>query len=92
MTATATITLQDRIRSAYTVAADYERRVWVGLAEVRMFLQDVPRAEVDEALRLMNRLPEVSLLPESNQKLLTRADREAAVHFGGQDKHLLWIA
>lgn len=90
-TDTLTVSLQDRIRSAYTVCADYERGVWVGLAELRMFLQDVPRAEVDEALRLINREADVNLVPESNLKALTAADVAAAVHFGDQDKHLIWI-
>lgn len=88
---TATITLQDRIRSAYLVCAGYERGAWVGLAELRMFLQDVPRAQVDQELRMLNRQEDVNLVPESNQKTLTPADREAAVNIGEQDKHLIWI-
>ncbi len=39
----------------------------------------------------MNRLPDVNLIPESNQKALEARDREAAVSIGNQDKHLLSI-
>lgn len=64
---------------------------WVKLATVRHDLGDFDRATVDETFRKMNRLDDVDLIPESNQKTLTPADRAAAVHFGGQDKHLIWI-
>jgi hypothetical protein len=30
-----------------------------------------------------------TLAPESNQKVLTRMDHTYAVHFGGQEKHLI---
>lgn len=63
----------------------------MGLAGLREQLADVPRAQVDETLTRMERLPDVNLVPESNQKTLTPADREAAVLIGGQRKHLLWI-
>ena len=54
-------------------------------------LADVARAEVDAALRLMNRMSDVAIAPASNQKALTDTDREAAVIIGDEDKHLLWI-
>jgi hypothetical protein len=82
--------LEDRIRAAYTELAP-RPEAWVSLARLRPLLGDVPRAEVDAALVRMERLPDVDLVPESNQKTLTAGDREAAVIIGNQAKHLLWI-
>lgn len=90
MTATLTATTQDRIRAAYAKLAP-RAGAWIGLLELRAELADVDRADLDYALRMINREEGVTLIPESNQKTLTEADRKAAVHFGGQDKHLISI-
>jgi hypothetical protein len=82
--------LESRIRSAYTKLAAAPG-AWVSLTRLRPLLDDVPRQYVDEALILIERSPDVTLVPESNQKTLTQQDREAAVIIGGQNKHLLWI-
>ncbi|GGT23551.1 hypothetical protein ACFFV7_28885 [Nonomuraea spiralis] len=82
--------LESRVRAAYAELAA-EPGAWVSLTPLRRLLPGVPKAEVDEALVLMERLPDVNLVPESNQKTLTPEDREAAVIIGEQDKHLLWI-
>lgn len=86
----ATGDVEARIRSAYAQLAR-EPGSWVALADVRSRLDGVPRAEVDRVLRRMNRLPDVNLVPESNQKTLSAQDRAAAVNIGDQDKHLLSI-
>ena len=90
MTAT-TITTEERIRSAYRLATDWTPGLWVSLTEIRTWIQDLPREEQDEALRRLERCPDVNLVPESNQKTLTKARRAAAVEIGMQDKHLIWI-
>lgn len=82
--------LELRLRHAYAALA-VEPRAWVALARLRPFFGDVPKADVDEALRRLSRAPDVNLVPENNQKTLTDADRAGAVHVGGQDKHLLAI-
>jgi hypothetical protein len=82
--------LEVRLRNAYEALAT-EPGSWVALARLRPFFDDVPRADVDEALRQLGRAADVNLVPENNQKVLTDADRAAAVHLGGQDKHLLAI-
>ncbi|MEV6980261.1 hypothetical protein AB0M95_03220 [Sphaerisporangium sp. NPDC051017] len=82
--------LEALIRAAYKVLAK-EPGAWVGLAEIRSRLGDVPRAQLDQVLRLMNRSSDVNLVPESNNKSLSKEDREAAVNIGDQDKHLLSI-
>ncbi|MGW2160253.1 hypothetical protein [Nonomuraea sp. NPDC001699] len=81
---------ESRIRAAYAELAA-QPGAWVSLTRLRRLLTGMPKAAVDEALVLMERLPDVNLVPESNQKTLTPEDREAAVIIGGQDKHLLWI-
>lgn len=82
--------LEARLRNAYAALAA-EPRAWVALARIRPFFQDVPRDEVDEALRRLNQALDVNLISEDNQKSLTEGDLRAAIHLGGQDKHLLAI-
>ena len=82
--------LETRLRHAYAALA-VEPGGWVALARVRPFFKDVPRAQVDEALHRLSRAADVNLVPENNQKTLTDDDRAAAIHLGGQEKHLLAI-
>ncbi len=83
-------TAEERIRRAY---ADLAPRPggWVSLTQLRTELADTPRAEVDAALHSLFRAPDVSLIPEENQKVLTAADRGAAVVIGDESKHLIAI-
>jgi len=82
--------LEKRIRDAYSSLAD-EPGAWVSLARLRSLFADVRRGDLDEALAQLTAAPDVNIVPESNQKTLTAADRAAAVHLGGQEKHLLAI-
>jgi hypothetical protein len=82
--------LRTRLIGAYTALAA-EPGGWVSLTRLRPFFGDVPAGAVDEALRRLAREPGVNVVPESNQKMLTDADVAAALHLGGQDKHLLAI-
>lgn len=82
--------LRVRIRNAYAALAS-EPGAWVSMTRLRPFFGDVPVSELDEALRTLHREPDVNIAPESNQKMLTAADVDAALHVGGQDKHLLAI-
>ncbi|WP_019630420.1 hypothetical protein [Actinomadura atramentaria] len=84
------VDLEAGIRDAYRRLARRPQD-WVLLTAVRPLLGDAPRAEVDDVLRRMERLPDVNLAPEANQRTLTAADRAAAVRVGGTDKHLLSI-
>ncbi|WP_326553321.1 hypothetical protein [Micromonospora sp. NBC_01813] len=79
-----------RVRAAYRELTPRPNG-WVKLAQLREKLADLDRAEVDAALLRMVGQPGVSVVPESNQKALTAADRAAAVRVGGQEKHLLAI-
>ncbi len=82
--------LEDRVRAAYVRLAAREGG-WVDLVRLRRELPDVSRHDLDGALTRMYSLPGVSLIPEENQKVLSAADRAAAVSIGDQDKHLIAI-
>lgn len=64
---------------------------WVSLLRLRQAVPGLSRPTVDAALISLYQQPGVSLIPEENQKVLTPADREAAVEIGNQDKHLIAI-
>jgi hypothetical protein len=82
--------LRTRLVNAYTALAA-EPGEWVSLTRLRPFFGDVPTAALDEALRKLSRESGVNIVPGSNQKMLTEADAAAALHLGGQEKHLLAI-
>jgi hypothetical protein len=81
---------EDRLRAAYTRLAARPGG-WVSLLRLREEVPDVARATVDAALISLYQQPGVSLIPEENQKVLTPADRTAAVTIGDQHKHLIAI-
>jgi hypothetical protein len=65
---------------------------WVMLAKVRDRLPETwTRDEVDQALVGMFVDADVQIVPESNQTVLTGAERAAAVRIGNQDKHLIRV-
>ncbi|MFG1713205.1 hypothetical protein [Micromonospora sp. NPDC049203] len=82
--------MEARVVAAYRALAD-EPGAWVSLRRLRPFFADVPRGDLDEALRRLSLSEGVTIAPESNQKTLTGADIEAALRLGGQDNHLLAI-
>jgi len=82
--------IEREIRRAYRRLAD-PAGSWVGLADIRDQLGAVPKPEVDGVLRLMVRMPGVQIEEETNQKALTRRDRDAAVNIGDRDQHVLAI-
>ncbi|RCG30023.1 hypothetical protein DQ384_17860 [Sphaerisporangium album] len=82
--------LTETIRNAYWQLAR-QPQDWVLLTKLRPLLGDSPRDEVDKALQMMERLPDVHLVPEADQKMLTDGDRKAAVLVSGVSKHLLAI-
>lgn len=83
----------DRIRNAYRHALrdlDKQPGDWLSLTDLRPYIGG-HRPHVDEALRQLARTREAAIVPESNQKALTGADREAAVVIGDQHKHAIAI-
>jgi hypothetical protein len=84
------VDVDGRIRATYVELAT-EPEAWVNLNRVRTALADLSRDDVDQALLRLDLQPQVYLIPESNQKTLTDAERAASIRIGGEDKHLLSI-
>jgi hypothetical protein len=78
------------VRVAYDKLADAPQ-AWVSLTDLRRELTGASAVEVDAALMKMAVGGAIVLVPEDNQKTLTDEDRAAAIHIGGEDKHLLSI-
>jgi hypothetical protein len=83
-------TVDEQIHSVYDSLAA-RPGAWLGLARLRDALPEVSRDEIDEALLRLDLQPQIYLISEANQKTLSPADRKAAIHIGGEDKHLLSI-
>jgi hypothetical protein len=83
-------TLGERIVAAFQELAGDDPD-WVPLLALRERLDGEDRAEVDKALTELHSVREIELIPESNQKTLTDADREAAIWLGGEYRHLIGI-
>jgi hypothetical protein len=92
----------DRIRSAFTelLAEAVEAGTagsgdgFVSLVDLRERLSDLPRAEVDAALRQLmdDHSNNVWLEPEVHGHRVGPAEREAAIRLGGEDRHKIHIA
>lgn len=82
--------LESLIREVYHDLSDGPQD-WIRLARVRPRLNGADKSEVDEVLLRMLKTGTVHLAPDSNRKMLTEADHEAAVRIGGEDKHLIAI-
>lgn len=82
--------VEARIRDTYARLVR-EPGAAVRLSRLRPELSDIPKATLDDALVRLRRAPDVSLIPEENQKTLTAEDHAAAVVVGNQQNHLLEI-
>ncbi|GAA4725889.1 hypothetical protein [Phytohabitans rumicis] len=78
--------VEERVRAAYRMIA-HRAGDLVNLADLRDVIGDLVPADVDAALRRLNRRRGVTLLPEANQKTLDARTRAAAVVIGDQPKH-----
>ncbi|MEU4548788.1 helicase-related protein [Nonomuraea dietziae] len=83
--------VEQRIR-AMVRELEREPGGWVSLTDLRARLSDVPREQMDEALRSLNRQPDATLVPEDNQKALRPEDRAAALTIGDQPKYYIRLA
>ncbi|MQA95959.1 MAG: hypothetical protein GEV11_15385 [Streptosporangiales bacterium] len=82
--------VEDAIATGYRILAR-EPGEFVKLSGLRGQLGDVPREATDAALGRMYKAQRVNLVPQSNQRALTDADRESALRIGGEFKHLISI-
>ena len=86
------VEVENKIRAAYRAVHERRGGDWVGLADLRSELgEGINRHEVDDVLRRLERQDGVNIVPESNQKALTQADRDSAVLIGDQAKHAITI-
>jgi hypothetical protein len=83
--------LRARIRQAYLEITGGRLNTRALLSDLRARLKDINRPTLDEALKQMQREEEASLYQLDNQVEVTGADRAAAIYFGGEPRHILWI-
>ena len=82
--------IETQIRKAYDGLAP-KPGAYVMLEDLRGGLPGTAPAEVDAALRRLDKADDIHLIPESNQKVLTPGQRAAAIRIGNQDMHLLAV-
>jgi hypothetical protein len=80
--------LESLIRSVYEELA-VEPQDWIRLARIRPRLNGAEKGDVDDVLVKMMKTGTVHLAPESNTKVLTAEDRDAALRVGSEDLHLV---
>jgi hypothetical protein len=81
----------DQIRDAFTRLAGDGQGRWVSLVELRAQLADLPRAEADAALRELGNDDRVRLESEPFRHRIGPAERAAAIHIDGEDRHQIRI-
>ncbi|MEV4415824.1 hypothetical protein [Catellatospora sp. NPDC049609] len=82
--------LEKRLLAAYDKLSDMPN-AWVSLTDLRAELTGDSIADVNHVLMKMAVARTIVLVPEENQKTLTAEDHAAAIHIGGEDKHLISI-
>jgi hypothetical protein len=83
--------LRARIRLAYLAVTGDRINTRARLCDIREKLNDIDRVVLDEALKRMQREQQASLYPLDNKTEITDADRNAAIYFGVEPRHILWI-
>lgn len=83
--------IETAIIEAITEATAITGCTWYQLVGLREDLWRFRRDAVDQALIQLAVAGRLNLIPESNQKTLTDAQRRAAVRHGNQDKHLVCL-
>jgi hypothetical protein len=83
--------LRARIRQAYLAVTGDRINTRARLCDIREKLNDIDRTALDEALKRMQREQQASLYPLDNKTEITDADRNAAIYFGVEPRHILWI-
>jgi hypothetical protein len=81
-----TACIEDGYRSLAASSGEF-----VSLRELRLRLPGRPRPDVDAALAALFTAQRINLIPQSNQRALSEADRDAALRIGGEHKHLISI-
>ena len=84
-------TLRERVRQAYLDVTGGLFKTRALLSDVRSKLNDIDRATLDALLKRMQRDEQALLYQLDNRPEITDADREAAIYFGTEPRHILWI-
>jgi hypothetical protein len=79
--------MQAKIREAYN-RLSVKKQDWVRVSKLRALLGG-DREEQDKALIALIRTGTCHLAPDSNRKVLTAADHQAAIRVGAEMKHLI---
>jgi hypothetical protein len=80
-----------RVREAYLEVTGGRLNTRARLSHLREKLKDIGRMALDETFKKMQLEQHAALYPLDDKSELTEADREAAIHFSGQPRHILWI-
>jgi hypothetical protein len=80
-----------RIRQAYFASTGDRINTRARLSDIREKLKDIDRSALDEALKRMQDEQKASLYPLDNKAEITEEDRNAAIYFGSEPRHILWI-
>jgi hypothetical protein len=83
--------VRTRIRQAYLELTGSRLNARALLSDLRQKLKDVDRPTLDDALRKMQSEEDASLYQLDNRAEVTDADRAAAIYFGTEPRHILWI-
>lgn len=81
--------IEGRIREAYLKASKGQTHVRVRLAELRNLLPDIPREQLDDALRRLKRRDKIILYPLDDPQQITSSDKQAALNLSGRDRHIM---
>jgi hypothetical protein len=83
--------LRARIRQAYLAVTGNRVNTRARLRDIREKLNDIDPAALESALRRMQREQQATLYPLDNKAEITEADHNAAIYFGSEPRHILWI-
>jgi hypothetical protein len=84
--------IRDQIRRVYLDITGGTFNTRALLRDIRAKLPKVGRAQLDEALKRMQRDEDASLMQLDNRVEITNADRDAALYIGREPRHILWIS
>ena len=84
--------LRERIRTAYLAVTGGMFNKRALLSDIRKHFPNVDRDTLDNALELMQRDGDATLMQLDNRPDITPADEDAAIQIGEESRHILWIS
>ena len=83
--------IEPMIRNAYLLLSGGEFNRRVRLCELRQFIDDCSRSEMDEALIRMGRAEKLTLMRLDDPQEIKLEDEQAALISGGQKNHIIYM-